>query len=59
MVRPHEAKDVDFLATRAGSYELICADHDWAGMTGRIIGVMRMPARRSPSPAADALWEGS
>ncbi len=37
VVRPNEAKDVDFIATRAGSYELICADHDWAGMTGRII----------------------
>ena len=37
VVRPNEAKDVDFITTRAGSYELICADHDWAGMTGRII----------------------
>ena len=37
VVRPNEAKDMDFIATRAGSYELICADHDWAGMTARII----------------------
>jgi uncharacterized cupredoxin-like copper-binding protein len=37
VVRPNEAKDVDFIATRAGSYELTCADHDWAGMTARII----------------------
>jgi uncharacterized cupredoxin-like copper-binding protein len=36
VVRPNEAKDMDFIATRAGSYELICADHDWAGMTARI-----------------------
>ena len=36
VVRPHEAKDMYFIATRAGSYELICADHDWAGMTARI-----------------------
>jgi uncharacterized cupredoxin-like copper-binding protein len=37
VVRPNEVKDVDFIATRAGAYELICADHDWAGMTARII----------------------
>ncbi len=36
VVRPNEAKDMDFIATRAGSYELTCADHDWAGMTARI-----------------------
>src|SRR6266568_3019393 len=27
---------VYFIATRPGSYELTCADHDWAGMTARI-----------------------
>lgn len=37
VVRPNEAKGMDFIATRTGSYELICADHDWAGMTARII----------------------
>ena len=36
VVRANEAKDMDFIATRAGSYELTCADHDWAGMTARI-----------------------
>jgi plastocyanin len=36
VVRPNEAKDMYFVATRVGSYELACADHDWAGMTGRI-----------------------
>jgi uncharacterized cupredoxin-like copper-binding protein len=36
VVRPHEAKDMYFIATRTGSYELTCADHDWAGMTARI-----------------------
>jgi len=35
-VRPQETKDMYFVATRAGSYELTCADHDWAGMTARI-----------------------
>jgi plastocyanin len=37
VVRPHESQDMYFIATRTGSYELICADHDWAGMTGQII----------------------
>ncbi|HEX9323710.1 MAG TPA: cupredoxin domain-containing protein [Xanthobacteraceae bacterium] len=36
VVRPQETKDMYFVATRAGSYELTCADHDWAGMTARI-----------------------
>ncbi len=36
VVRPHETKDMYFIATRPGSYELTCADHDWAGMTARI-----------------------
>jgi uncharacterized cupredoxin-like copper-binding protein len=37
VMRPHETKDMYFVATRTGTYELICADHNWAGMTARII----------------------
>ena len=31
-----EAKDLTFVALQAGHYRLICADHDWAGLTGEI-----------------------
>ena len=36
LVNPGETKDFDFVARKAGRYPLICADHDWAGMTGTI-----------------------
>lgn len=36
VVRPHETKDVDFVADRPGHYALACADHDWEGMVGDI-----------------------
>jgi uncharacterized cupredoxin-like copper-binding protein len=36
LVQPGEQKDV-FLVPRRGRYPLICADHDWAGMTGEIV----------------------
>lgn len=36
LVNPGEAKDLDFVPQKAGHYPLICADHDWAGMTGEI-----------------------
>ena len=36
VVKPGEHKDIDFVALRPGTYELKCADHDWAGMTGMI-----------------------
>jgi uncharacterized cupredoxin-like copper-binding protein len=36
VVRPGGTADVDFIARRAGHYDLTCADHDWAGMTGDI-----------------------
>jgi uncharacterized cupredoxin-like copper-binding protein len=36
VVQPGEHKDLYFVATRAGSYKLICSDHDWAGMVGSI-----------------------
>jgi uncharacterized cupredoxin-like copper-binding protein len=37
VVQPGEARDVDVVAPEPGTYELRCADHDWAGMIGRII----------------------
>ncbi len=36
LVQPGDAKDVIFVAKKAGHYRLICSDHDWAGMTGAI-----------------------
>ena len=36
VVNPGEAKDITFIAQKPGSYRLICADHDWAGMKGNI-----------------------
>jgi len=35
-VQPGEAKDLTFVPKKPGRYNLICADHDWAGMTGAI-----------------------
>lgn len=35
-VPPGGSVDVDFVPTRAGQYDLMCADHDWAGMIGII-----------------------
>jgi hypothetical protein len=36
-VEPHQQKDVDFIARLSGHFRLICADHNWAGMTANII----------------------
>jgi uncharacterized cupredoxin-like copper-binding protein len=36
LVHPGEAKDLTFVAKKAGRYRLICSDHDWTGMTGGI-----------------------
>ena len=36
VVQPGRSVDVDLLPLRPGSYRLICADHDWADMTGQI-----------------------
>ena len=36
VVRPHETKDVYFVADRPGHFPLACADHDWEGMVGDI-----------------------
>src|SRR5262245_11785054 len=37
VVQPGEEKDFDFVPRQAGRFPFICADHDWAGMTGEII----------------------
>jgi uncharacterized cupredoxin-like copper-binding protein len=36
VVQPGESKDVLFVPQKPGHFSLICADHDWAGMTGDI-----------------------
>jgi plastocyanin len=36
-VDPKEQKDVEFVARVPGHFGLICADHDWAGMTADIV----------------------
>ena len=36
-VEPHQQKDVYFIARLPGHFGLICADHDWAGMTADIL----------------------
>ena len=36
VVRPGEAKDLNFIPKQAGHFRLYCPDHDWAGMTGEI-----------------------
>jgi uncharacterized cupredoxin-like copper-binding protein len=35
-VAPHRDRTLAFVARRPGRYDLICADHDWAGMVGAI-----------------------
>jgi uncharacterized cupredoxin-like copper-binding protein len=36
VVQPGQKKDFYFVAKQAGSYDLRCSDHDWAGMVGHI-----------------------
>ena len=36
VLQPGEQKDLYFVAKRPGRYDMRCADHDWAGMTGDI-----------------------
>jgi uncharacterized cupredoxin-like copper-binding protein len=36
VLRPGEQKNLYFVAKRQGHYDMRCADHDWAGMTGDI-----------------------
>jgi uncharacterized cupredoxin-like copper-binding protein len=35
-VEPKQQKDVDFVARLPGHFGLVCADHNWAGMTADI-----------------------
>jgi uncharacterized cupredoxin-like copper-binding protein len=36
VLQPGDKKDLYFVALRPGRYDMRCADHDWAGMTGDI-----------------------
>jgi len=36
VLEPNAHKDLYFLALQPGHYNIWCADHDWAGMTGAI-----------------------
>jgi uncharacterized cupredoxin-like copper-binding protein len=36
VLQPNEQKDLYFVTLRPGRYDMWCADHDWAGMTGDI-----------------------
>jgi uncharacterized cupredoxin-like copper-binding protein len=36
VMQPGETKDIFLTANRPGTYDLLCADHDWAGMVGGI-----------------------
>lgn len=37
LVQPGETKDLIFRAPGPGTYDMRCADHDWAGMVGKIV----------------------
>jgi uncharacterized cupredoxin-like copper-binding protein len=36
VLQPGDQKDLYFVAQQPGRYDMRCADHDWAGMTGDI-----------------------
>jgi len=36
VLQPGDKKDLYFVAKEPGLYGLICSDHDWAGMVGKI-----------------------
>jgi uncharacterized cupredoxin-like copper-binding protein len=36
VMQPGETKDIFLTAHRPGTFDLLCADHDWAGMVGGI-----------------------
>jgi plastocyanin len=36
VMQPGETKDIFLTTHRPGTYDLLCADHDWAGMVGGI-----------------------
>lgn len=35
-IPPGESRDLYFVVRNAGRFDMRCADHDWAGMTGQI-----------------------
>ena len=37
VLEPGQQKDLLLVPRQAGRYPFICADHDWAGMTGEIV----------------------
>ena len=37
VVEPGQARDLYFVPRQAGRFPFVCADHDWAGMTGDIV----------------------
>ena len=37
VLQPGEQTDLSLVPRQAGRYPFICADHDWAGMTGEIL----------------------
>jgi uncharacterized cupredoxin-like copper-binding protein len=37
VVQPQQTREVVLTPLRAGTFSLICADHDWDGMVGRIV----------------------
>jgi plastocyanin len=37
VVQPQETKVIELTPTKVGEFTLICADHDWDGMVGKII----------------------
>jgi uncharacterized cupredoxin-like copper-binding protein len=37
VLQPGEQQDLFLVPRQAGRYPFVCADHDWAGMTGEII----------------------
>jgi uncharacterized cupredoxin-like copper-binding protein len=37
VLQPNEQKDLYFVTLQPGHYNMWCADHDWAGMTGDIM----------------------
>jgi len=37
VLQPGATADIALIPQRAGQFDLRCADHDWAGMTGEIV----------------------
>jgi len=37
VIHPGEQKDLFLVPRQSGRYPFVCADHDWAGMTGEVV----------------------